>query len=606
MYEQLGANVTGDKVEFCLFFPDKSRDPSQYESGGLPCIDKIAVVGDFQSQLGQKNWDMNVAQLMQKEAHPKGWLYRCQLPKKLAEGFYQYKYYVTFENTTTRWCTDPCSKYGGDPATGNSAFVVGGNVATVKPIAPRLAPKDLIVYECMLDDFTAEFLGARAPVDAFWDKLDYLQSLGVNAIEFMPWTAWAGSGFSWGYDPVQFFSVECRYINDSAAPADKLVRLKNLINELHRRGIHVIMDGVFNHVVGATDPSRGFGYRSLYQDPGESPYIGNFGRGGFFDEIDYDNCCAEEFILDVCKYWIDVFQIDGIRFDYTLGFDDESQPNKGIGRLITELRTHLGAVGKQNVALILEHLTDNRYDAIDDVNRIGATGCWFDPIMWCMQRCTNNGALDAEVLRVLNASYQFGQDKVPVTYVENHDHSTIVQQVGGRHRWYKTQPAAIALMTVPGIPMLHNGQEFGEQCWMPEAGDGRVMSRPLHWSSFGSDAIGRQLCWLYGWLAKLRKDHPSLRTANFYPFPSNAHGYGAFLDSGIVIYHRWGTDSGGKFERFTIALNFSDSDRYCDVPLYAVSDWCDLLNGVNVHVTDGFARNHRINSNWGCVFYSAV
>src|SRR5437868_14506157 len=42
----------------------------------------------------------------------------------------------------------------------------------------------------MLDDFTAQYRTARAPLDAVWDKLDYLQHLGVNAIEFMPWTAW--------------------------------------------------------------------------------------------------------------------------------------------------------------------------------------------------------------------------------------------------------------------------------------------------------------------------------------------------------------------------------------------------------------------------------
>ena len=87
---------------------------------------------------------------------------------------------------------------------------------------------------------------------------DYLQSLGINAIEFTPWTAWPGDEFSWGYDPVAFFSVEHRYYNDPATPLDKLYRLQLLINELHERAIQVIMDGVFIHVRAVAIPYRGF------------------------------------------------------------------------------------------------------------------------------------------------------------------------------------------------------------------------------------------------------------------------------------------------------------------------------------------------------------
>ena len=448
MYESFGTKVTGNQVEFQLFFPDRSRDASQYVRGALPGISKVQVVGDFQSRLGQKDWDPGTALSMTLEPHPKGWLYRCALPKALKSGYYQYKYFVTYENLTTRWCTDPCTKYGGGDDNENSAFVVGGATATVQPHPNPLPPRDLIAYELMLDDFTFEFRGSQAPVDALWSKLDYLQALGVNAIAFMPWTAWRGPDFSWGYDPFQFFAVEYRYVNDPSAPADKLVKLKRLINELHRRGMHVIMDGVFNHVSGGTDPNRGFGYKWLYQNPLESPYIGDFAGGGYFDELDYKNGCVEEFIRDVCSYWLDVFRVDGIRFDYTLGFYDKNNSNVGITRLINDLKA--GLAGRPNVPLILEHLTDNRYDAIDDTNRICATACWFDPIMWKLQEYCRNGWVDGDALRVLYASYQFATGKLPVTYVENHDHSTIVQQIGGRDRWYKTQPAAIALLTAPG------------------------------------------------------------------------------------------------------------------------------------------------------------
>jgi pullulanase len=604
VYESFGARVSGGQVEFQLFFPDRNQDASQYVRGGLPNIAQVQVVGDFQNQLGQKDWDPGSAGKMTLESHPKGSLYRYALPKALIEGYYQYKYFVTYNNLTTRWCTDPCTRYGGGDENENSAFVVGGATATVNPHPSPLPPRDLVAYELMLDDFTAEYRGNESPIDAVWNKLDYLQSLGVNAIAFMPWTSWRGADFSWGYDPFQFFAVEYRYINDPTAPADKLVKLKLLINELHRRGIHVIMDGVFNHVSGGADPNRGFGYKWLYQNPLDSPYIGDFSGGGFFDDLDYNNGCVEEFVRDVCFYWLDVFKVDGIRFDYTIGFYVKDKPNAGITPLITDIKDHLAANGRQNTPLILEHLTDNRYDAIDDTNHICATSCWFDPIMWKLQDYCRSGRVDNDALRVLYTTYQFAAGKLPVTYAENHDHSTIIQQVGGRDCWYKTQPAAIALLTAPGLPMVHNGLEYGEQYWMPESGSGRVMPRPLHWSAYENDFIGGRLRWLYSRLIEIRNAHPSLRTSNFYPLANDA-GYGAFIDRGVVIYHRWGTGSDGRFERFTIALNFSDWDQWVDIPLYSVSSWTDLLNGVTVLSNGGFARNYRVNSHWGCIFFSA-
>jgi 1,4-alpha-glucan branching enzyme len=78
----------------------------------------------------------------------------------------------------------------------------------------------------------------------------------INGIEFMPWTSWPGGGFSWGYDPFQFFAVEYRYIHDPANPADKLFRLQQLINQLHARNMHVVMDGVFNHVRTGIDSNH--------------------------------------------------------------------------------------------------------------------------------------------------------------------------------------------------------------------------------------------------------------------------------------------------------------------------------------------------------------
>ena len=155
MYEQFGAVVQGSSVEFRLFFPNRDVDSRQYSNGGLPRIKKIQIVGDFQSRLGLRDWDVDTAPYLALGPHPQGMLFSYRIPE-LAEGFYQYKYFVTFENQTTRWCTDPCTKYVATKFE-NAGFVIGGNRHPVRELAHRLPLKDLVIYEVMIDDLTAGY-----------------------------------------------------------------------------------------------------------------------------------------------------------------------------------------------------------------------------------------------------------------------------------------------------------------------------------------------------------------------------------------------------------------------------------------------------------------
>jgi 1,4-alpha-glucan branching enzyme len=565
------------------------------------------VVGDFQPQVGQAAWDHTTGLVLGRRPHPHGWLYAGAIDA-LADGYYEYKYFVEFENGTTRWCSDPCSKYGGSENE-NSGFVLGGNDTVVQPIARRRPLRDLVLYELMLDDFTAEFRGTRAPLDAVWDKLDHLQSLGVSAVQFMPWTAWAGGGFSWGYDPFAFFSVEHRYYTDPLNALDKLFRLKALVNELHRRGVQVLMDGVFNHVSAGRDPSRGFPYFWLYQDPADSPFVGSFEGGGFFEDLDYDNACTTEFITDACKYWLDDYALDGIRFDYAKGFLRQGTPPAGISRIVSELNAYLAQQQRPHVSLILELLTDNRYEAVGLTNRVQATGCWYDPLMWRSFEAGRSGHVSTALVRALDSGRDFDAERAPVTYIENHDHATLTEQCGGRERWWRTQPLAIALLTACGAPMIHNGQEFGEQYWFPEDGDGRVMPRPLRWAHAGDDA-GARLLDLYRRLAAVRRTHPSLRSANFYPAPYDERdtrfdsgGYGVNEEKDVVVFHRWGEDANGRIERFIVVLNLSAFAQTVDVPFSVNGDWQDLLNGGGIHVREFRARAVVVGSHWGRVLF---
>jgi hypothetical protein len=175
---QVGNDPNQGAVEFKLFFPDRSKDSSQYEDkGGTygdPQIASIQVVGDFQAKLGQPAWDIGQAPKMQKVAHPKGWVWTYRTPIDLPAGFYEYKYYVTFNSGETRYVGDPCTRYGGS-VNQNSAFVIGGSSPADNQIKPlkhgRKHLRDLIVYELMIDDFTDEYRSHRAPSMPFGTNL---------------------------------------------------------------------------------------------------------------------------------------------------------------------------------------------------------------------------------------------------------------------------------------------------------------------------------------------------------------------------------------------------------------------------------------------------
>ncbi|MEJ7738235.1 MAG: alpha-amylase family glycosyl hydrolase [Chitinophagaceae bacterium] len=629
---QVGTDENEGQVEFKIFIPDRTKDTSQYAHSrndsngevipnfGDPQIHSIQVAGDFQHQIGQLDWDFEMSSHMVKEEHAKGWIWRYRtdnLPQ-LRSGFYQYKYYVTFENGKKRKVTDPCSRYGGSENQ-NSAFVIGGSDPAVRPLnEPRKHLRDLVVYELMIDDFTDEYRGARAPIEAVHDKVKYLKDdLGVTAILFMPWTAWPGMGFNWGYNPYMYFSVEYRYANAVNQPAEKLSFLKNLISTLHDDGIQVIMDGVFNHVAqtaGSEDEPKDFPYQWFYQNPEACPYVGKF--GGTFSglkDLDFYQGCTQEFVRAVCLYWIDDFKIDGIRFDNTTNYyiPDEQ---RGLPQLLQDISDHVNSTGETNFALVLEHLN---MEAAQVTNKTSATSYWNNALYQCCFDYLWNQTIDSRIMNALNNHLGLEGDKVATTYIGNHDHSHVAWQAGARNNngaleWYRTQPYAIALLTCPGAVMIQNGQEFGEDYWVMEDDRGssrRVKPRPLRWD-FSKDKIGSSLIDLYSKLIKIRFAHLSLRSDSFYPNweswqnKFNPEGYGVDIDRQIVIYHRWGNNDNGKSEKFIIVLNFSQHDQVVDIPFSHNGTWQNLLEDSSEVVTGFHLYNYLIKSNWGKVFFS--
>lgn len=203
--------------------------------------------------------------------------------------------------------------------------------------------KDLIIYEAHVRGFTAH---ASSKVDCpgtfsgLIERLDYLQALGITAIELMPVYEFneleyyqvlpdgdsPGSGrFNfWGYSTVGFFSPMARYASTakpaspSAAWAASVINeFKLLVREAHRRGIEVILDVVFNHTaegneMGPTLSFRGIDNRVFYMLAPGGEYYNYSGCG---NTLNCNHPVVLRFIIDCLRYWVEEFHVDGFRFD---------------------------------------------------------------------------------------------------------------------------------------------------------------------------------------------------------------------------------------------------------------------------------------------------
>ncbi|GHP00909.1 hypothetical protein KSF_109560 [Reticulibacter mediterranei] len=620
---QLGAwQIDGDeesgRVSFTLFFP----------AGVDPEIVSLRVAGDFQHILNGNDWDFAHGYALNPHAIPEGTIWQYTTPDALPKNYYQYKYYVEFPDGSFRKVSDPYCRYSGTENQ-NAALVVGGSRPADNVVNPlqggRKPLQDLIIYEMNIDDFTSEYRLARAPLDAIVEKLDDLVALGFNAILFLPWTAWKNQDFDWGYEPFQYFAVEYRYTTDftdlpnPALATEKISRLKNLISACHDRGIHVIMDGVYNHV------SMDFPYPQFYRNPDNCPYTAKIFGGAFsgLQDLDFYNSCTQVFIRDVCLYWIDTFDIDGIRFDNSINYYVAGDL-RGLPDLLADLQNYLGQQHIQNFTLMLEHLATNA-PAVTDAT--AATSYWDNALYEQTFAALWSGNIAPQLLNALNNKrYLTAPGKLPTAYLSNHDHSHVSWQAGAREncgsmRWYRTQPYIIALYTSTAVPLTQNGTEFGEDHWIPEddkATGRRVVPRSLQWKYFW-DSIGINIRALYTHLASLRAQYEVLRTGAFTPdyleewqTQFNADGLGIDCTQQVMIYQRSGVDQHiNKHMVFVVVLNFSDNDQHVHVPFPQNGRWTDLLsNYLGGAQWQPLIQNNQLDftvgSHWGHLFFQVL
>lgn len=192
---------------------------------------------------------------------------------------------------------------------------------------PALAsPADQVIYELHVRDFSisptsgmqhlGKYLALAEP-----RAIAYLKSLGINAIHFQPLFDYASVDetqlhrpqFNWGYDPKNYNVPEGSYSTDPYTPAVRIREFKTMVQALHKAGIRVIFDAVYNH----TFDIEGSNFQRTYPDyyyrkTADGRYSDGSGCG---NETASERPLMREFMIESVKYWINEFHIDGFRFD---------------------------------------------------------------------------------------------------------------------------------------------------------------------------------------------------------------------------------------------------------------------------------------------------
>ncbi|MBD5149552.1 MAG: glycogen debranching protein GlgX [Oscillibacter sp.] len=208
---------------------------------------------------------------------------------------------------------------------------------------PLIPMEDLIIYELHVRGFTKDASsGVKNPgtFAGLMEKLPYLRSLGVNAIELMPifefdemqdYREVDGQKLYnyWGYSTVSFFAPNTSYASDEEFNREG-TELKKLILACHQQGMEVYLDVVFNHTAEGNERGpffsfKGFDNNIYYLLTPDGKYYNFSGCG---NTLNCNHPIVHQMIMDCLRYWVTTYRVDGFRFDLAsiLGRNEDGSP----------------------------------------------------------------------------------------------------------------------------------------------------------------------------------------------------------------------------------------------------------------------------------------
>ena len=171
--------------------------------------------------------------------------------------------------------------------------------------------------------------------------IQHLKNLGVNAIHILPSFDYASVDetklstpqYNWGYDPKNYNVPEGSYCTDPYKPETRIKEFKEMVQALHKAGIRVILDVVYNHTFNINNSNFQRTYPDYYY---RKTAAGKYSDGsGCGNETASEKPLMREFMLESVKYWINEYHIDGFRFDL-MGVHDIETMQK-IRQMVNEI-----------------------------------------------------------------------------------------------------------------------------------------------------------------------------------------------------------------------------------------------------------------------------
>ena len=355
--------------------------------------------------------------------------------------------------------------------------------------------KDLVIYELLLRDFLS-----KHSYQTLIDTLDYLDRLGITAIELMPVNEFEGN-LSWGYNPAFHMALDKYYGTQNS--------LKAFIDAAHSRGIAVILDVVLNHAFGRSPIIRLWNEGDYGAPKSENPYANSIAKHPYnvgYD-LNHESPATRYFSKRVMQYWLEEYKIDGFRFDLSKGFTQVDNLNN-VGAWGSYDASRIAIWKDYNnfirsidstAYVILEHFSDNSEEKVL-VNE--------GMLVWGNMNHEYNEATmgyNSDLRGVLSSHRGFSQRNL-IGYMESHDEQWLMFKniaFGNSSADYNIRDLPTALdrmklagaffFTLPGPKMLwqfgelgYGYGDYGEQClndasYCPSFAPGRTALKPIRW-----------------------------------------------------------------------------------------------------------------------------
>lgn len=389
--------------------------------------------------------------------------------------------------------------------------------------------------------------------------IDHIKRIGCNAIYIGPLFESVGHG----YETTDYKTLDSRLGTNED--------LKGFVSECHKKGIRVILDGVFNHT-----GRDFFAFQDVKRNRESSPYrdwycnVNFWGSNSFGDGFSYENWggyallaklnqrngAVKDYICDVIRFWVQEFDIDGIRLDAADVMDLDYL--KALRRTANEVKEDFWLMGE------VIHGDYSRWVNADTLHSV--TNYMLHKALYSAHNDHNYFEIAHTIKHVGGL---VGDCRKLYTFADNHDVERIYTKL--RNKAHLT-PLYILLYTLPGIPSLYYGSEFAIEGKKERHSDDSL--RPeLHLEDFEGAVETNPCTALITALGKLRQNTPALSRGEYRELllTTEHFAYARELDGTSVI----------------VTVNNSDHDREMNLPASSCSEYVGALFGDRVNVHDG-------------------